>query len=52
MEIFRTPDSYYYAQMILDETGLSLGQWYCVPMLIAGVIIYIMAIKHKFKDGK
>lgn len=46
MELFRNPDPY--AQWVVDATGLSLGQWYCVPMLIAGIIIYAMAIRSKF----
>lgn len=50
MEMFRTSDSYYYAKIILDATGLSLGQWYCIPMLISGLVIYAMAFNNKFKN--
>lgn len=50
IELFRSPDSY--AQWVVTDTGLSLGQWYCVPMLIGGVIIYMMANNSKFNDKR
>jgi phosphatidylglycerol:prolipoprotein diacylglycerol transferase len=38
LEFFREPDAF--ATGIVASTGLSLGQFYSFPMIIAGVIIF------------
>ena len=45
LEYFREPDSF-----LIDipaKTGLTMGQWLCVPMIIAGFIIYVVMTKKK-----
>ncbi|MBP9742711.1 MAG: prolipoprotein diacylglyceryl transferase [Burkholderiales bacterium] len=43
LEYFRQPDSF--LSYLPEKTGFSMGQWLCVPMIIAGVIIYAVATK-------
>ncbi len=43
IEHFREPDSFLVG--FTAKTGLSMGQWLCVPMIIVGVIIYYVATK-------
>ncbi len=46
LEYFREPD--YFLRDVVEKTGLSMGQWYCVPMMVAGGIIFYLATKNKF----
>jgi len=43
LEYFREPDSF--LTDLVTKTGLSMGQWLCVPMILAGIIIYYYATK-------
>lgn len=43
LEYFRAPDIF--LSQFAKNTGLSMGQWLCVPMIIAGLIIFIWASK-------
>lgn len=43
LEYFRQPDSFLLNVPV--KTGLSMGQWLCVPMILSGIIIYIVATK-------
>lgn len=45
LEFFRAPDSF--ATDIVKMTGLSLGQFYSFPMIIAGIVIYWWGTKSK-----
>ncbi len=36
VEFFREPD----AHLGLLDLGLSMGQWLCVPMVLAGVVLW------------
>jgi len=40
-EFFREPDSY--LLWLQQQTGLSMGQWLCVPMMAAGVVLWLWA---------
>jgi phosphatidylglycerol:prolipoprotein diacylglycerol transferase len=40
-EFFREPD----AHLGLLSMGLSMGQWLCVPMILAGVFLYVAVNK-------
>ena len=40
-EYFREPDSY----LGLLSLGLSMGQWLCLPMIIAGVLLWLWAAR-------
>lgn len=40
-EFFREPDSY--LEWLKDTTGLSMGQWLCIPMVVAGVLLWLWA---------
>jgi phosphatidylglycerol:prolipoprotein diacylglycerol transferase len=40
-EFFREPD----AHLGLLSMGLSMGQWLCVPMIGAGVLLYLVTQK-------
>jgi phosphatidylglycerol:prolipoprotein diacylglycerol transferase len=40
-EFFREPDSH----LGLLSLGLSMGQWLCVPMILAGVVLYFVVNK-------
>lgn len=46
LEFFREPDVF--ATGIVQQTGLSLGQIYSIPMIIIGVIFFILAGRGKF----
>ena len=43
IEYYRQPDDF--LQNIVTATGLTIGQWYSVPMILAGIIIYYWATK-------
>jgi phosphatidylglycerol:prolipoprotein diacylglycerol transferase len=43
-EFFREPD----AHLGLLSLGLSMGQWLCVPMMLGGVVLWVMAAQKKF----
>ncbi|MBY0378939.1 MAG: prolipoprotein diacylglyceryl transferase [Burkholderiales bacterium] len=43
LEYFREPDSFLIT--FAQKTGLSMGQWLCVPMILIGVIIFIYATR-------
>jgi phosphatidylglycerol:prolipoprotein diacylglycerol transferase len=43
IEYFREPDAF--LVNLPKETGLSMGQWLCVPMILSGIIIYYIATK-------
>ena len=45
LEFFRQPDAF--ASNIVQLTGLSLGQFYSLPMILAGVAIYCWGCKSK-----
>ncbi len=49
LEFFREPDSF--VLWIEQSTGLSLGQYYCLPMVIFGLVIFYYASKGSF-DAK
>jgi phosphatidylglycerol:prolipoprotein diacylglycerol transferase len=40
-EFFREPD----AHLGLLSLGLSMGQWLCVPMIVAGFFLYLAVNK-------
>jgi len=40
-EYFREPDSF--LQEFAARTGLSMGQWLCIPMILAGVVMWAWA---------
>ena len=40
-EFFREPDSY--LEWLQQQTGLSMGQWLCVPMIVAGILLWLWA---------
>jgi phosphatidylglycerol:prolipoprotein diacylglycerol transferase len=40
-EFFREPD----AHLGLLSMGLSMGQWLCVPMILAGAFLYVAVNK-------
>ena len=42
-EYFREPDSY--LVWLQQSTGLSMGQWLCVPMMVAGVLLWAWAAR-------
>lgn len=43
LEYFREPDPF--LEKFAHTTGLSMGQWLCVPMIIIGIIIFVYASK-------
>lgn len=43
LEYFREPDAF--LSYLPAKTGFSMGQWLCVPMIVAGIIIYLVATK-------
>lgn len=43
LEYFRQPDAF--LTSLESKTGLSMGQWLCLPMILAGMIIYYVATK-------
>jgi phosphatidylglycerol:prolipoprotein diacylglycerol transferase len=48
LEYFREPDAF--LQSLVVKTGLSMGQWLCVPMIVAGVLIFYYASKGTFAN--
>ena len=42
-EYFREPDSY--LVWLQQSTGLSMGQWLCVPMIVAGAVLWVWAAR-------
>jgi phosphatidylglycerol:prolipoprotein diacylglycerol transferase len=40
-EFFREPDAH--LEWLKESTGLSMGQWLCIPMVIAGVLLWVWA---------
>ncbi|MRD47320.1 prolipoprotein diacylglyceryl transferase [Caenimonas koreensis DSM 17982] len=40
-EFFREPDAH--LMWLKDSTGLSMGQWLCVPMIVAGALLWLWA---------
>jgi phosphatidylglycerol---prolipoprotein diacylglyceryl transferase len=40
-EYFREPDAH--LQWLQQATGLSMGQWLCIPMIVAGVLLWTWA---------
>jgi phosphatidylglycerol---prolipoprotein diacylglyceryl transferase len=40
-EFFREPDAH--LEWLAQATGLSMGQWLCVPMILAGVLLWLWA---------
>ena len=47
-EFFREPDSF----LGLLTFGMSMGQWLCVPMVVAGVVIHQLANQWTGKSAK
>ena len=47
LEYFREPDSF--LSDFVTRTGLSMGQWLCVPMIIIGILIYIFKSQNSLK---
>lgn len=45
LEFFREPDAF--ATGIVKMTGFSLGQFYSLPMILAGILIYLWGSKSK-----
>ena len=42
-EYFREPDSH--LVWLQESTGLSMGQWLCVPMVLAGILLWVWAAR-------
>ena len=42
-EFFREPDNY----LGLLALGMSMGQWLCVPMVVAGIVLWVWAERHR-----
>jgi phosphatidylglycerol:prolipoprotein diacylglycerol transferase len=40
-EFFREPDAH--LEWLKDSTGLSMGQWLCIPMILAGILLWLWA---------
>lgn len=45
IEYFREPDSF--LLNFAQQTGFSMGQWLCLPMIIVGLLIFIVSSKKK-----
>lgn len=43
IEYFREPDAF--LEKLAATTHLSMGQWLCLPMILAGIVIYLGATK-------
>jgi phosphatidylglycerol:prolipoprotein diacylglycerol transferase len=43
VEFFREPDEQ--LEQFARETGLSMGQWLTIPLILAGVIVVIWALR-------
>lgn len=48
LEFFREPDAFLLS--FAHRTGLSMGQWLCVPMILAGIIIYYYSSKRPISE--
>jgi len=48
-EYFREPDSF--LMDLAARTGLSMGQWLCVPMVLAGIAMWLWAHHRKGTDA-
>src|SRR5665647_2113478 len=46
-EYFREPDSY----LGLLSMGLSMGQWLCLPMIVAGVLLWLWAARRPVRPA-
>jgi phosphatidylglycerol:prolipoprotein diacylglycerol transferase len=46
-EYFREPDEF----LGLLALGMSMGQWLCVPMIVAGALLWGWASRHKAQQG-
>jgi len=44
-EYFREPDAH--LEWLAQQTGLTMGQWLCVPMVVAGVLLWVWAGKRQ-----
>jgi phosphatidylglycerol---prolipoprotein diacylglyceryl transferase len=44
-EFFREPDAH--LVWLQQSTGLSMGQWLCVPMVLAGVLLWVWASRRQ-----
>ncbi|MBK0393886.1 prolipoprotein diacylglyceryl transferase [Ramlibacter algicola] len=44
-EYYREPDAH--LEWLAQQTGLSMGQWLCVPMMVAGVLLWVWAQKRQ-----
>ena len=40
-EFFREPDAH--LEWLQQQSGLSMGQWLCVPMVLAGIVLWLWA---------
>jgi phosphatidylglycerol:prolipoprotein diacylglycerol transferase len=47
IEYFRAPDVF--LADLVEKTGLSMGQWLCIPMIVGGAIMFYYASKSKVK---
>ena len=47
VEFFREPD----AHLGLLGLGMSMGQWLCLPMMLAGAALLVLGAKGRFGDG-
>jgi phosphatidylglycerol:prolipoprotein diacylglycerol transferase len=44
-EFFREPDAH--LTWLVQSTGMSMGQWLCVPMIVGGIGLWIWARKSR-----
>ncbi len=44
-EFFREPDAH--LQWLQQSTGLSMGQWLCVPMIVAGIALWLWGARRR-----
>ena len=47
VEFFREPDSQLRA--FAEKTGLHMGQWLCVPMILGGLFLILTAAKRRIR---
>lgn len=48
-EFFREPDAHLI--WLKDQTGLSMGQWLCVPMVLFGIGLWLWAQRHQARTA-
>jgi len=48
-EYFREPDSF--LVWLKDQTGLSMGQWLCIPMIVGGIVLWLWAERRPTPQG-